>query len=207
MNHGKFIVVEGLEGAGKSSVIALIMKILSEAKVHAIQTREPGGTPLAEALRECVKQSWQEQVTTETELMLMYASRSQLLANVIFPAINKGWWVVGDRHDLSSQAYQGGGRGVEAELLSTLRDITLKSFRPDLTVYLDVDPATGLERARGRGELDRIEQSGLSFFERTREAYLDAVKHDSNIVKVDAMQPMKDVHADVSAIVTAFLTP
>ena len=148
---GKFIVVEGLEGAGKSSVIALVEQAVKSKGFTTVTTREPGGTPMAEAIRNCVKQNWQENVVEETELMLMYAARAQLLANVIKPAMDAGSWVIGDRHDLSSQAYQGGGREIAQTTLSALSDITLKGFKPDLTLYLDVEPAVGLERARGRG--------------------------------------------------------
>ncbi len=202
---GKFIVVEGLEGAGKSSVIGLIVDALTSAGKNVEQTREPGGTPMAEAIRECVKQSWDESVAEETELLLMYAARVQLLTNRIYPALEAGKWVVGDRHDLSSQAYQGGGRGVNRTTMDAMRDIALKGFKPDLTIYLDVEPATGLERARGRGELDRIEQAGISFFERTRARYLALAEADESIIVVDAMQPMDKVHSDVSKVIVGYL--
>ena len=142
----------------------------------------------------------------ETELMLMYAARAQLLANVIKPAMDAGSWVIGDRHDLSSQAYQGGGREIEQATLSALSDITLKGFKPNLTLYLDVEPAVGLERARGRGELDRIELAGLGFFERTRARYLELAAADSNIITIDAMQPMADVHRDVQLTLEQYLS-
>ena len=202
---GKFIVVEGLEGAGKSSVIALIETIVNAKGHKTITTREPGGTPMAEAIRECVKQNWQETVVEETELMLMYAARAQLLANVIKPALANDTWVIGDRHDLSSQAYQGGGRGISQTNLTKLRDLTLKGFSPDLTLYLDVEPATGLARARGRGELDRIELSGLAFFERTRARYQALAEQDDSIVTISAMQAMPDVHQQVKEVVEQFL--
>lgn len=202
---GKFIVVEGLEGAGKSSVIALIETLVNAKGHKTITTREPGGTPMAEAIRECVKQNWQETVVEETELMLMYAARAQLLANVIKPALANDTWVIGDRHDLSSQAYQGGGRGISQTTLTTLRDLTLKGFSPDLTLYLDVEPATGLARARGRGELDRIELSGLAFFERTRAHYQALAEQDDSIVTISAMQAMPDVHQQVKEVVEQFL--
>ncbi|MGB2427164.1 MAG: dTMP kinase [Alteromonas sp.] len=205
MKSGKFIVVEGLEGAGKSSVIAQINTALNEAQKDVVNTREPGGTPMAEAIRACVKQPWEETVTTETELMLMYAARSQLIENVIKPAIQKGQWVVGDRHDLSSIAYQGGGRGVERSLLDTIRGITLQGFKPDLTIYLDVEPTEGLARARGRGELDRIELSGLDFFERARATYLNEANKDAAISVVDAMQDMQIVHQQVVNLIHRFL--
>lgn len=203
--RGKFIVVEGLEGAGKSSVIGLIVESLKNAGKRVEQTREPGGTPMAEAIRECVKHDWNETVSEETELLLMYAARVQLLTNKIYPSLNSGAWVVGDRHDLSSQAYQGGGRGVSEKTMTAISDIALKGFKPDLTVYLDVEPAVGLERARGRGELDRIEQAGLAFFERTREKYLSLAAQDESIVVISAMQPMEKVHQDVVAIINEYV--
>lgn len=203
---GKFIVVEGLEGAGKSSVIALVEQAVKSKGFTTVTTREPGGTPMAEAIRNCVKQNWQENVVEETELMLMYAARAQLLANVIKPAMDAGSWVIGDRHDLSSQAYQGGGREIAQATLSALSDITLKGFKPNLTLYLDVEPAVGLERARGRGELDRIELAGLGFFERTRARYLELAAADSNIITIDAMQPMADVHRDVQLTLEQYLS-
>jgi dTMP kinase len=194
-----FIVVEGLEGAGKSSVIELIRSFLV-AKGHEVEcTREPGGTPMAEAIRECVKQTWDEVVTQETELLLMYAARSQLVENKIKPAMAKNKWVIGDRHDMSSVAYQGGGRGIDISVLNTLRKMTLGSFEPDLVLYLDVEPSVGLARARGRGELDRIELSGLSFFENARRTYKKLVQDSSKAIEIDAMQEMNSVHSDVSA--------
>lgn len=205
MNLGKFIVIEGLEGAGKSSVISSVTALLEGRGIDSIQTREPGGTPLAETLRSAIKQHWQESVTIETELMLMYAARSQLLENVIMPSLKKGQWVIGDRHDLSSRAYQGGGRGVDTALIDSIRSITLKGFEPDLTLYLDVEPTVGLSRAKGRGELDRIEVSGVAFFERVREAYLGAAEADPKIKVINAMQSMDAVEEDVLSIVKEYL--
>lgn len=197
MPSGKFIVIEGLEGAGKSSAIASVVNHL-HAKGIATQTvREPGGTPLAEAIRELVKQDWNEQLTAETELLLMYASRSQLVENVIKPALAKGVWVIADRHDLSSRAYQGGGRQLGDEKLTTLRQLVLGNFLPDLTLLLDVDPQRGLTRARERGELDRIEQEDLAFFERTRQRYLDIAEAEPRIAVVNSNQDMAAVHRDL----------
>lgn len=203
--RGKFIVVEGLEGAGKSSVIQLVVEAIEAAGHTVVTTREPGGTPMAESIRECVKHPWEEQVAEETELMLMYAARRQLLVNRIFPALERGQWVVGDRHELSSLAYQGGGRKINQATMQALSDITLQGFSPDLTLYLDVDPQTGLERARGRGELDRIELSGLAFFERTRARYLELAARDERIITIDANQPMAQVHQAVSAQLQAYI--
>jgi dTMP kinase len=195
-----FIVVEGLEGAGKSSVIELIRSFLV-TKGHSVEcTREPGGTPMAEAIRECVKQSWDEVVTQETELLLMYAARSQLVENKIKPAMSANKWVIGDRHDMSSVAYQGGGRGIDLSMLSALKTMTLGDFEPDLTLYLDVEPSVGLARARGRGELDRIELSGLTFFENARKTYKELVTTSNKAIEIDAMQTMHQVHLDVTSV-------
>lgn len=195
--NGKFIVIEGLEGAGKSTAIASIVSHLQAKGIRAETVREPGGTPMAESLRDLVKQQWQENVSAMTELLLMYASRVQLVDNVIKPALNKGRWVIGDRHDLSSQAYQGGGRELGSKTLQQLKQLTLGEFKPDLTLYLDVDAETGLQRAKGRGELDRIEQEDLAFFERTRNRYRELVAADPSIVAIDASQPMQQVHQDI----------
>ncbi|GLR69913.1 dTMP kinase [Agaribacter marinus] len=194
--QGKFIVVEGLEGAGKSSVISLIVDLLKSKDIDVITTREPGGTPMAESIRACVKHNWDETVTEQTELLLMYAARSQLVANVILPALAKGTWVIGDRHDLSTVAYQGGGRGIALSTLQQLKTITLGTFVPDFCLYLDVSPETGLSRARGRGELDRIELAGIEFFRRVRTMYISQIEDMPNAATIDAEQTMQQVHAD-----------
>ncbi|KYP97302.1 thymidylate kinase, partial [Sodalis-like endosymbiont of Proechinophthirus fluctus] len=162
--NSKFIVIEGLEGAGKTSAIAEVVDVLRQQGIFdVVFTREPGGTPLAEALRTLIKDgAGDEPVIDRAELLMLYAARVQLMEGVIKPALTCGAWVVGDRHDLSSQAYQGGGRGIDTRLLKTLRDTVLGEFRPDLTLYLDIPPALGLARARARGELDRIEVESLA---------------------------------------------
>ena len=202
---GKFIVIEGLEGAGKSSAIAVCQQVLNDAEISFVNTREPGGTPLAESLRSLVKATHEEKVSDATELLLMYAARSQLVENVITPALTKGEWVLGDRHDLSSQAYQGGGRKIEKHKLDALANIVLGDLKPDLTLYLDIDHKIGLARAANRGELDRIELEQLSFFERTREVYLAAAKSDSSIITIDASQPMDKVHSDIKNALKQFI--
>ena len=126
---GKFIVIEGLEGAGKSSAIAVCQQVLNDAEINFVNTREPGGTPLAESLRSLVKATHEEKVSDATELLLMYAARSQLVENVIAPALGRGDWVLGDRHDLSSQAYQGGGRNIEKHKLEALAEIVLGELK------------------------------------------------------------------------------
>ena len=205
-SSGKFIVIEGLEGAGKSTAVSIISELIQRAGHTLINTREPGGTPMAEAIRECVKHDWaSEKVTVEAELLLMYAARAQLVQNVILPCLEKGCWVLGDRHDMSSQAYQGGGRQIDQDMIGSLRHITLKNFKPDLTLYLDVEPKEGLNRARGRGELDRIEQEDLSFFERTRDRYLALANADKNCVVINTMQGIDAVHHDIEHAMRQFL--
>ncbi len=196
----KFIVVEGLEGAGKSTAIAHIKSWLLHHGIEPVCTREPGGTPLAETLRDLVKQLRDnEQVAAETELLLMYAARMQLITNVIKPALAQGRWVLGDRHDMSSRAYQGGGRGLSDTIINPLRAMVLGNLQPDLTLYLDIDPAVGLQRARSRGALDRIEQEQLVFFQRTRAKYLQIAATEANIAVIDANQPLLQVQQQISA--------
>ncbi|STQ75024.1 dTMP kinase [Grimontia hollisae] len=199
MKNGKFIVVEGLEGAGKTTAIRNVIDILkAQGIAHIETTREPGGTPLAEQMRTLVKEGHPDEPLTDmAELLLLYAARIQLVDNVIKPALAKGAYVVGDRHDMSSQAYQGGGRGFDKALMQNLRDTVLGDFRPDFTLYLDLDPAIGLGRARARGELDRIEQMELDFFHRTRARYLELANEDENVVIIDASQSIENVSADI----------
>lgn len=203
---GKFIVIEGLEGAGKSSAIAIIKETLAAAGIDFITTREPGGTPMAEAIRECVKQDWQEPIAQSTELLLMYAARSQLVNNIIKPELARGTWVIADRHDWSSIAYQGGGREIDLADLGALKQITMGEFDPDFTIYLDIDPKVGLARAASRGALDRIELAGEAFFTRCREMYLKLVRTNaSKSVLINAEQAMAKVQADVQSVVEQFI--
>ncbi|MFQ2346205.1 MULTISPECIES: dTMP kinase [Aeromonas] len=202
----KFIVIEGLEGAGKSSAVRYVTDYLHAHGVARIEcTREPGGTPLAERMRAIVKEVHDERLTIEAELLLMYASRVQLVETRIKPALADGVWVVGDRHDLSSQAYQGGGRGIDANLIGAIKRAVLGGFKPDLTLYLDIDPAIGLQRARHRGELDRIELEQLSFFERTRQRYLELAAADASVKVIDAGQAPEQVKAAIEAALAHYL--
>ncbi|WNC70029.1 dTMP kinase [Thalassotalea nanhaiensis] len=201
-SQGKFIVVEGIEGAGKSSAIEVIENFLTAQQISYEKTREPGGTPLAEKLRTLVKEPSNEQVTPECELLLMYASRSQLVANKILPALAQGKWVIGDRHDLSSRAYQGGGREFSDSVIDTIANITLNGFKPDFTLYLDIEPELGLSRAQARGELDRIEQEKIDFFHRVRNKYLQLATADDSIFIVDASQTMEKVHSDITELLS-----
>lgn len=207
MTQAKFIVIEGLEGAGKSTAINAVLETLKQAGIEQIKnTREPGGTALAEQLRTLVKQDHEgEELQDMTELLLMYAARVQLVENVIKPALNSGTWVVGDRHDMSSQAYQGGGRQISKNTMTALKQTTLGDFKPDLTIYLDLDPRIGLERARGRGELDRIEKMDMSFFDRTRARYLELAQCDSSVVVINAEQTIELVAQDIKQALRSWL--
>ncbi|VTP78711.1 dTMP kinase [Yersinia enterocolitica] len=206
--NSKFIVIEGLEGVGKTTARDTVVATLRAQGINDIVfTREPGGTPLAEKLRDLIKQGIDGEVLTDkAEVLMLYAARVQLVENVIKPALARGSWVVGDRHDLSSQAYQGGGRGIDINLMTSLRDTVLGEFRPDLTLYLDLPPVIGLARARARGELDRIEQESLAFFERTRERYLELAATDSSIKTIDASQPLEQVSESISQVLKQWLT-
>ncbi|EOC3059006.1 dTMP kinase [Cronobacter dublinensis] len=205
----KYIVIEGLEGAGKTTARNLVVETLKSLGITDLTfTREPGGTVLAEKLRSLVldiKSVGDEVITDNAEVLLFYAARVQLVETVIKPALDRGEWVIGDRHDLSTQAYQGGGRGIDRALLTTLRQAVLGDFAPDLTIYLDVDPRIGLERARARGELDRIEQESLDFFNRTRARYLELAAADPRIVTIDACQTLDAVSRDIRATVTRWV--
>ncbi|MGF7443807.1 dTMP kinase, partial [Klebsiella michiganensis] len=171
-------------------------------------TREPGGTILAEKLRSLVldiHSTGDEVINDKAEVLMFYAARVQLVETVIKPALARGQWVIGDRHDLSTQAYQGGSRGIDQTMLATLRDAVLGDFRPHLTLYLDVTPEVGLKRARARGELDRIEQESLDFFNRTRARYLELAAQDPTIRTVDATQPLEAVERDIRAVVNRWV--
>lgn len=207
--RSNYIVIEGLEGAGKTTARQLVVETLQSAGIHdMVFTREPGGTVLAEKLRSLVldiQSTGDEVINDKAEVLMFYAARVQLVETVIKPALARGQWVIGDRHDLSTQAYQGGGRGIDRTMLATLRDAVLGNFRPNLTLYLDVTPEVGLQRARARGELDRIEQESMNFFNRTRARYLELAAADPSIRTVDATQPLDAVARDIRATIAQWM--
>lgn len=208
-NAQNYIVIEGLEGAGKTTARNLVVEALEQLGIRdMVFTREPGGTILAEKLRSLVldiQSTGDEVINDKAEVLMFYAARVQLVETVIKPALARGQWVIGDRHDLSTQAYQGGGRGIDQGMLATLRDAVLGDFRPDLTLYLDVTPEVGLKRARARGDLDRIEQESMNFFNRTRARYLELAAQDPTIRTVDATQPLEAVERDIRAVITQWV--
>lgn len=196
---GKFITFEGIEGVGKSTQVALLVKALQEEDVDILATREPGGTEIAEEIRNVLLTHHKEKMTTITELLLMFAARAQHVAMLIKPALQAGRCVISDRFTDATYAYQGGGRGVPLQSILQLENLVLGEYRPDLTIVLDIDDvAACLVRAKGIGTGDRIEMEEKSFFERARKVYL-ARAHDnpSRYKVINAAQPIEAVHADI----------
>ena len=185
MSKGVFITLEGTEGSGKSTQLKTIEQYLQQHNRRYIKVREPGGTPIAEEIRNLLKTPRKDDAMCDTtELLLMYAARAQLVNTVIKPAIEQGVDVICDRHDLSTVAYQGGGRGMDLGEIKAISKVVLGDFKPNLTILLDIDPIKGMQRAKARGELYRFEQSKMDFFVRVRNTYLECAKQDPNIIKV-----------------------
>ncbi|RBW49930.1 dTMP kinase [Marinobacter sp. F3R11] len=203
--RGRFITFEGTEGVGKSTQIANAAETLRELGVDCIVTREPGGTPMAESIRELLLAPRDEPVNDLTELLLMFAARAQHLHALILPALKKGQWVLCDRFTDATFAYQGGGRGVPGERIALLENLVQGDLRPDHVVLLDAPVETGMTRARNRGELDRFEQEAVSFFQRIRDTYLArAAKEPGRYNIVDASAPLDVVSARVSELMCKF---
>lgn len=201
-DQGLFIVVEGIEGAGKSTVMEYIRAYLTERKLPFVMTREPGGTQIAEAIRLVLLDYYEEPMAEDTELMLMFASRAQHIAQLIKPAIAEGKIVVSDRFSDASFAYQGAGRGIDQMRIAELAHWVKGDLRPDATILLDLPAEIGLERIQARASApDRIEQEELSFFERVRESYLARAKeYASEYHIVDATQTIDAVQTAVKEI-------
>lgn len=204
MNRGRFITLEGIEGAGKSTHLETIRRVLSEAHREVLVTREPGGTETAERIR-AILLDRRGVMDPETELLLMFAARAEHLRVKIQPALNDGTWVVCDRFTDSTYAYQGGGRGFPMERIAVLENYVQGGFRPDLTILFDVDAKTGLARAGNRGQADRFEQESVAFFERARQVFLDrAAREPARFRVVDATQSVEAVEAALTHVLTAF---
>lgn len=202
---GKLIVIEGLEGAGKSTAINTVLEFLSQLNIKTITTREPGGTAVGEVLRDLIKSpKYKDVLDDKSELLLLYAARIQLLEEVIKPALQQGTWIVADRFELSTMAYQGGGRGLDPELIQQVSAFALNGFKPDLTLYLDISPEEGMKRVRSRGEFDRIEQQSIAFFHRVHEHYLRHVQVDSNTVQIDASRSLPEVQSALQKVLHTF---
>lgn len=191
---GRFITIEGVEGVGKSTNIEFIREFLQQQGIEFILTREPGGTALAEKIRELLLQDHEEHINSTTELLMVFAARAQHLCNVIKPALSRGCWVLCDRFTDATYAYQGGGRELGPEGIAMLEHMVQGELRPDLTLILDLDPETGLQRAASRGELDRFEKERLEFFHRVRSTYLQIAKSEPDrCVVIDASRPLEEV--------------
>jgi len=198
MSQGKFISIEGVEGVGKSTNIEAIKKFLEVKKIDFVVTREPGGTVLSEKIRELLLQVNNEAPGEMTELLLIFASRAQHLEKVIRPALENGIWIICDRFTDATYAYQGGGRGLKTSVIAELESMVLGELRPDLTIILDLDPETGLARAKERGELDRFENEKDEFFNKVRSAYLDIARSNPDrCFVIDASQNIEQVSADI----------
>jgi len=197
--RGLFITIEGGEGVGKSTNIEFIKTTLEAQGIQCIVTREPGGTPLAEEIREVLIKNRDEPVVTETELLLMFAARAQHLHQKILPALEAGTWVISDRFTDATYAYQSGGRGVPSEKVALLETFVQGDVRPDLTLLLDAPIEVGMERAKNRGKLDRFEEEASEFFNNVRNNYLSRAKAEPDRFKIiDATQALELVQADIS---------
>jgi dTMP kinase len=202
--RGVLVTIEGGEGAGKSTVLAAVREALAVGGREVVCTREPGGTEAGEAIRALLLDP-QRHLFPETELLLMFASRAQLVRELIEPALARGAAVVCDRFTDASFAYQGGGRGLEAGRIAE-RERWAAGRKPDLTLLLDIDVEQGLKRARGRGEPDRIENESVHFFERVRAVYVArAAAEPERFRVIDASKPAADVVADVTRTLDQWL--
>jgi len=189
-----FIVFEGIEGCGKSYQSLKLLNNLKKKKIKTILTREPGGTLLAEEIRELLLRRHDEEMDAITELLLIFAARAQHLNTKIKRSLAEGMWVLCDRFTDATYAYQGAGRGLDTKLISQLERLVQENLRPDLTVIFDLDARIGLERARQRGQLDRIESQKLEFFQRVREGYQNiASRERARCLVIDASRPREAV--------------
>lgn len=205
-NSGKFITVEGIEGVGKTTQLEAICVHLKRRGISVVRTREPGGTPLGEAIRELLLSNSWSSMHVDTELLLMFAARAEHLQTVIRPALEDGNWVVCDRFTDATYAYQGGGRGSSEMRISGLEDWVQGGLRPDLTLLLDAEVTIGLSRAKMRGTADRFEQETLAFFERVRKIYLkQAMQQPTRIQVIDASRTLQDVTESLTSVVDEFI--
>ena len=206
MTSGKLITLEGGEGAGKSTVLETVRAELAARGIDVLVTREPGGTPAGEAIRAVLLDPKLRGLCAESELLLMFASRAQLVREVVVPALAAGRWVLSDRFTDASFAYQGGGRGQPVERIFDLENWAAAGVTPDLTLLLDLPVADGMRRASGRGASDRIEMENVEFFERVRGVYRARAAADPGRFRVvDASFPLEAVLASVRAHIDEFL--
>lgn len=201
---GRFITLEGSEGAGKSTNVDIVCETLTEAGIDFIRTREPGGTPMAETLRDAMLHKWDEDVDGITELLLVFAARAQHLSHVIRPALAAGQWVVCDRFTDATFAYQGYGRELDLNKLVVLESWVQGQLQPDITLYLDVDPDIAEQRIAAR-EKDRMEVEQRDFFVRVRQGYLARAREHQRFEVIDAGNPLLEVQAEVRQKTVQFI--
>lgn len=198
--RGFFIVLEGVEGAGKSTQLQTVKSYMQELGYKIECTREPGGTKLAEEIRSILlTKDPQEQLCATSELLLMYAARAQLVSSKIKPLLDAGVVVISDRFDLSTIAYQGYGRGFDLGEIAQLRQLAIGDFKPDLTLLFDLDVELGMQRVQQRSvRKDRIEEESLQFFKRVRQGYCDyAHQHQDEVCVINAALPLEQVSSQV----------
>ncbi|MEK9887598.1 MAG: dTMP kinase [Gammaproteobacteria bacterium] len=201
MSRGKFITIDGLEGAGKSTQIDFIKKYLSDRNRDVFLTREPGGTDLGERLRALLLDKNIDAMNPDTELLLMFAARNEHVKKVIVPKLEQGVWVISDRFTDASYAYQGGGRGIPLERIGELEKWTLQDFVPDMTFLLDLDVELGLSRVEQRGEKDRFEEEHKDFFNKVREIFSNrASKYPERIKLIDASKNIDETSSQIKKI-------
>ena len=192
----RLITLEGSEGAGKTTALTVIKNILDEWQIDYICTREPGGEPTAEKIRDILLHS--DHLHAKTELLLMFASRNEHIENVIKPALKKGQWVLSDRYVDASYAYQGGGRKLGFDTVQWMDKFIVGDVQADFTLLLDIEPSIGLKRIQSRGQADRIEQEGLQFFHRIAKAYRQkANMHPLRYTIIDAAQSIEQVKKQI----------
>ena len=203
--RGKFITIEGTEGVGKTTNMAFIEGWLEARKLPYISTREPGGTPLAEQVRELLLAPRAELVCSASELLLMFAGRAQHIDQVIEPALAEGRWILCDRFTDATYAYQGAGRKMGSDLIAKLETLVQGSLRPDLTLILDIPVDIGLKRASARSDPDRFELEQVEFFERVRRGYLGIAEQDPDRCKlIDASQSLEQVQSQIANVLETF---
>jgi dTMP kinase len=208
MMNGKFISIEGIEGAGKSTQLAFIENHLKQQGINVVVTREPGGTALGEQVRELLLSPRKEGMAVDTELLLMFAARAEHLEQVIKPAIQRGDWVLSDRFVDATFAYQGGGRGIATDRIEQISAWTLKDIKTDITFLFDLPVELGQQRVIARkGTIDRFEQEKTNFFQKIRDCYLHRSQQEPNRIKViDASKSINDIETQLSTILDKLIS-